>query len=731
MSKEKTGKGNKSIFNTIWMIIFIVLAVGSIIINNSSKLQLCLVDKVELQDYYMNFLWPALYGDINLLYTIIVVVCGIIYFGASNDVSVGLGDKSVIHIKNMSIVITAVTGGIYGAVGILCFKTVSIITVVIGLMIIFTVISVITNIIEYKHLSEDGSVLEVFVPVIKRFLVILIAMVISSMLLLKNLPREKKETDDYYDKLYDELVEVAFGHEVGVETNRALLKYVFVRMYGDSGREYDLEKLKEEYELGEGSWSNLWYFCHDSADIELASQQIDIYTEFYPYYETPMRAFDRDEILYKYYDISGKTSEERWNAVEDKLCDLQFFCVCVEEELNKKGLTLRQEGDSSEEKFENTVSESGYQTATKEDILVACESFAANVEPIDGSQIEPEYVDSLDISMELNMDKPWHQSTVTEKNGYVIDGYYMSVLTSEKTNQFAPMLSTDSIKTNEKYKVSLYFNLPTSCQVAENIDVNIDGVNAYYVKVDSDEYTRNRVKVSFLFTTSVHKNNSVDDIEIGYNHIRPWYTIYDATPVDINPICTIESMEWSVYDVKTGELKPYAEDTFSENNRCYVATIKIVPDADKIFDNVGSVKLINSYFGDIIVPEYDEKQHTYTAGSYPKAYYEKHLEDDQDYIMLYLPYYQAETKANNGDLYSLYSINTMEEENFIYVIEGSKVRLEESSNTGLEVEKYKVEKSDGTSVSSDEVNIFNDPERYSNEPSFIMPAYPIVVIGYY
>ncbi len=728
MSQEKTGKGKKSILNILWIVTFIVLAVGSITVNNQPNLQLCIADGVELQDYYMNFLWPALYRNINLLYAIIVTVCGLVYFKGITDVSTGLSEKSVIHIKNLSIVVTAITGGLYLAVGIVYFKSVSIVSVVLGLMILLTLVSLVANIIASIHLGKEESKLKIFSSVIKRFLVIFISIVISGMFLLTNLSDEKKETDDYYEKLYDELVEVAFGHEEGVETNRALLKYEFVRMYGDSGREYDLEQLKEEYanyKLGEGSWSNLWYFCHESIDIELASQQIDIYTKFYPYYEGPTMAFGRDEILYRYYDISG---EEKWNAVEDKLCDLQFFCVCVEEELNKKGLTLRQEGDSSEEKFENTVSESEYQTATKEDILAACESFATNVEPLDGSQIEPEYVDALDISMELNMDKPWRQSTVTEKNGYVIDGYYMSILTSEKTNQFTPMLATDSIKTNEKYKVKLYFNLPTSCQVAENIDVNIDGVNAYYVKVDSDEYTQNRVEVTFLFTTSVHKNNSVEAIEIGYNHIRPWYTIYDATPVDINPICTIESMEWSVYDVKTGELKPYAEDTFSENNRCYVATIKIVPDGDKIFDNVENVNLINSYFGDITVPEYDEKLHEYTAGSYPKAYYEKHLGDDQDYIMLYLPYYQVETKANNGDLYSLYSINTMEEEKYIYVIEGSKVKLVGDKASKQEIEEYKVEKPDGTNLSTQEVFILKDPERF-NRATFTMPAYPIKITG--
>ncbi len=729
MSKEKTGKGKKSIVNILWIVTFIVLAVGSITVNNQPNLQLCIADGAQLQDYYMNFLWPALYRNINLLYTIIVTVCGLVYFNGITDVSTGLSEKSVIYIKNLSIVVTAITGGLYLAVGVLYFKSVSIVSVVLGLMILLTLISLVANIIACMHLDKEESKLKNFSTVIRRFLVIFIAIVISGMFLLTNLSDEKKETDDYYEKLYDVLVEVAFGHEEGVETNRALLKYEFVRMYGNSGREYDLEQLKEEYanyKSGEGSWSNLWYFCHESIDIELSSQQIDIYTKFYPYFEGPTMAFGRDEILYRYYDISG---EEKWNAVEDKLCDLQFFCICVEEELNKKGLTLRQEGDSSEEKLENTVSESGYQTATKEDVLAACQSFATNVEPLDGSQIEPEYVDSLDISMELNMGKPWKQSTVTEKNGYVIDGYYMSILTNEKIYQYGYMLESDSIKTNEKYKVKLYFNLPTSCQVAENIDVNIDGVNAYYIRVDSDEYTQNRVEVTFLFTTSVHKNNSVDAIEIGYNHIRPGYTMYDAMPIDINPICTIESMEWSVYDVKTGELEPYAEDTFSENNHCYVAAIKIVPDGDKIFDNVGSVNLINDYFGDIIVPEYGEKLHAYSAGSYPKAYYEKHLEDDQDYIMLYLPYYQAETKGVNGKLFSLYGINTIEEENFIYVIEGSKVKLVEDRTTKREVESFEVKKSDGTTV-SDEVDVFDDPEYYS-KPAFIMPAYPVEITGYY
>lgn len=50
MSQEKTKKSRKSKLNILWAIIFIVLAVGSITINNSPKLQLCVTQRVEHTD---------------------------------------------------------------------------------------------------------------------------------------------------------------------------------------------------------------------------------------------------------------------------------------------------------------------------------------------------------------------------------------------------------------------------------------------------------------------------------------------------------------------------------------------------------------------------------------------------------------------------------------------------------------------------------------------------------
>lgn len=386
MSQEKTKKSIKSILNILWAIIFVVLAVGSITINNSPKLQLCLSDQVELQDYYMNFLWPALYKNINLLYAIIVVVCGLVYYNAATDISVGLSDRSAIHIKNISIAITAIAGGIYVAVGIFYFKRPSAVTVVIGLMIVLAVVSLVANMIECKGLDKEETITEVIKPVMKRLVVILVAIFVCSIWLLKPLPEMKKETDKYYYKIYNQLVRISFGHKEDVETNRALVKYEFVRRYSDSGREYDLEQLKVEYSnylSGEGSWSNLWYFCHDSMDIELKSQQIEDsnqigrYDDIYPYSEAPDYGYGGDNLLSEYYNIEDRDFEKQLTAVKDKVGDLEFFCTCVEKELNSRGLTLSQEGDSTMRYGKEALK---YRTATKEEVLAACDSFEANVE---------------------------------------------------------------------------------------------------------------------------------------------------------------------------------------------------------------------------------------------------------------------------------------------------------------------------------------------------------------
>lgn len=734
MSQEKPKKSIKSILNILWAIIFVVLAVGSIVINNSSKLQLCLVEQVELQDYYINFLWPGLCGKINLLYTITVAVCGLIYFNAATDISVGLSDRSVIHIKNMSILITAIMGGIYEAVGIFYFKKVSAVTVVMGLMIVLALVSIVANLIECRHLDKEESVLEVIKPVIVRLTVLIVAIAVCGVWLLKPLPEKKKETDGYYNAIYNKLVRISFGHMEGVETNRALVKYEFVRRYSDSGREYDLEQLKAEYNnylSGEGSWSNLWYFCHDSVAIELKSQQVGIYDGFYPYLDSPFYGYGGEDLLCEYYNIKERDPEKKMIAAKDKIGDMEFFGVCVEEELNSRWLTLSQEGDSSKRRFGEEASK--YRTATEEEVLAACDSFQNNIEYAEGSQAEIESADALDISMEFSMDKPWKQLTITEKHNYAIGSYYMEIY-NENRNKYQDMLETDCIEEDQEYKVTLYVKLPTHTEVAEHVDANIEGVNAYYVKVKNYNDEHNYIEVEYRFTTKAMEDTSVDSITVGYKHIRPGYHMYDVEPYDTNPICTIDSMEWSVYDVETGALEPYTEDIFLEENLCYVAAVKIIPDADVTFQEVENVNIFDDYFfeEEFSIPKYDEKIHKYSVGTYPKAYYEKHIDGEEEYIMLYLPYYQAETKGEDprGDVYSVYGIGTIEEEQYIYVIEGSKVKLEEKSAIGAEVERYEVKKSDGTTASEDEVKVYEDPEYY-HVPSFIMPAYPIEITGYY
>lgn len=736
MSQEKTKKSIKSILNIIWTIMFIVLAVGSITINNSPNLQICLAKGAELQDYYMNFLWPGLCGKVNIMYTIIVAVCGLVYFNAVTDISVGLSDRSVIHIKNISIVITAVTGGIYGAVGILYFKSVSAVTVVIGLMLVLAVVSLVANLIEYSRLDKEETVLAVMKPVAVRLVVFIVAIGVCGVWLLKPLPEMKKETDKYYNAVYKRLVGISFGHLEDVETNRALVKYEFVRRYSDSGREYDLEQLKAEYSnylSGEGSWSNLWYFCHDSVAIELDSQQIEIYKEFYPYHDGPTVAFKDESFIFEYFNIKGRSRDEKITALEDKLGDLEFFCVCVEEELNSKWLTLRQEGDSSGGGFEDQFSELDYNTATKDEIIAACDSFEANVESAGEGQVEVECADILDISMEINVGKPWQQSTVVEKHGYSIGGCYMERY-DDIRNKYVDVLDGDSIVEDVDYIVTLYVKLPTHTKVAEHVDASIEGVNAYYVKVKNYNDVHNYIEVEYRFTTKAMEDTSVDSITVGYKHIRPGYHMYDVEPYDTNPICTIDSMEWSVYDVERGALEPYTEDAFSEENLCYVAAVKIIPDVDVTFDELENVNIFDDYFfeEEFSVPEYDEKLHKYIAGTYPKAYYEKHIDGDEEYIMLYLPYYRAETKGEDprGDVYSVYGLGRVEKERYIYVIEGSKVKIEETSAIGAEVVRYEVKKIDGTIASTDEVNVFEDPDYY-HQPAFVMPAYPIEITGYY
>lgn len=300
-------------------------------------------------------------------------------------------------------------------------------------------------------------------------------------------------------------------------------------------------------------------------------------------------------------------------------------------------------------------------------------------------------------------------------------------------NKYVDVLDGDSIVEDADYIVTLYVKLPTHTKVAEHVDASIEGVNAYYINVKDYNDERNYIEVEFRFTTKAI-DTSVDSITVGYNHIRPDYHMYDVKPYDSNPICTIDSMEWSVYDVETGVLEPYTADTFAEENLCYVAAVKIISDADVTFKEVENVNIFDDYFfeEEFSVPEYDEKLHKYIAGTYPKAYYDKHIDGDEEYIMLYLPYYRAETKGEDprGDVYSVYGLGRVEKERYIYVIEGSKVKIEETSAIGAEVVRYEVKKIDGTIASTDEVNVFEDPDYY-HQPAFVMPAYPIEITGYY
>ncbi|MBQ8412056.1 MAG: hypothetical protein IJX12_00320 [Lachnospiraceae bacterium] len=733
MFKGKAKKETeKNMLDRVWIILFVVLVIGSLIYNIPS-LQWCLAKGVVGQDYYKNFLWPEMYGYVNLIYAIVSAVCGGVYWSAATDISIGVSHKSRIHIKNMCIVMTAITGGIYGTVGILYFKNVSLLTIVIGLVIILAVVSIVINVRAYNNLSKDRSLREIIKPVITRLAVIVIAMVGGIVCLGVFLPKIKKDVDIHYNNLCNRIVSIGFGHEVGVENNRGLVKYEFVRMYGDSGREYDLEQLKEEYAnflSGEGSWNNLWYFCHESADVELESQKINIYTGFYPYSES---LYDPKNVLADYYDIRGnKNSEERYDAIEEKLGDLNFFCICVEEELNKNGLTIYHEEFSGDD-LSNGIIETEYKSATKEELLAACQSFATNIEPVDGEKIEQEYADAIDVSLDFKFGMPWAQLQVSEKHGYMIRRCYVSEYDSIN-KKYVPLTGDDTVIDNSTYKVTLYIGLPSAGEVAEKINVSIDGVNVNDITVGQDKGissdVKNRVKIEFTFTAKVDETSSIGSLVVGYEHFRPGYFLGDAMPYDESELCAVDSLEWNVYDVEKGVLVPYEADSFTEENLCYVAVMKIVPCGKASFEEVENLNLYNFYFSDRLnVSEYDEDIHKYTAGSYPKAYFEKYL-GDEEYILLYLPYYQCETIGANGYLQSAYTINGYEYGDYIYVPEESRIRLDIKSEPTYESIRYEIRKNDGTEVTGDQVNIYED-RNYYDIPTLLMPAYPIEITGYY
>lgn len=701
-----------SIINTVWKLLFIVIILGAVIICDRLDSVRCIASLVEEQDYYVNFLWPRYYGYISAFLGVTIFIAALFYVECIMDVELKLDSREKLIIKNVTLTAICVVSTIYILINILFLKSFNVLMIILAVAIVFAIFCMAVNHREYKKQEHEETNLAMLWDLANfRVNVILVAVVCCAALCFAPLPKAVAEAKEQYEDINNERINYCFGHIQGFEVNRATVKLEFVNMYGTSGRDYDMELLEQEYtnyKTGKGSWSNLWLFCQDSLDIQLKSQILMGGFSNYPYFEDYWN-------MAEYY-VTDSDRVENFEKLYDRLNDMEYFAACVEAELNINGLTLREINDSYEFMEDGSYVDMEYETATPEQVVEACRSFAAKQEPLDGSQPMIDEVDVIDLSIDVGIGDKISDVSIVEGNGCVVDKVTWLDMELAGQGKYAVMSNDERVQDGKTYKLYVYVDVPLTKYISEDIVPTVEGVDAEEIAIDWEyEEKANQFKVDIKFVAAV--SNQVDYKSFG---IRLDYFTYDEQLTD----CKIEGNEnsyiideisWQTFDAQTGAVEDYSEATFSVDNKCYIANIKLIPSGGASFDDVEYL-----YYQDgVMIYEYDESQTKEPGvGVYPTAYFKRATEDGQECMWICLPYYQVYTTGVDGDV-----VNHFGDNNYVYVMEGGSVKFKDKPKLDYDLTKYQVTDLEGNAIAV--------PKARLDDENIKMQAQPIVITGYF
>ncbi len=708
-------KKKRNLKDIIWAIILVVLVIIMLISIPLYDGSICLAKLVEDKAYYVNHLWPKLYTHVNIFF-IIPLITAIFYHTESlMDLDDKVGAKEELAIKNTALGMISVLGVAYTLVCTCGLKLLNISVIAFAAVVVFALICIRKNHIEYKDTDEDVTIDDIWGGVGMRLNVWLGIVVVLSVILFNTMAKNAFLAREEYMNVSKAKVDLCFGHIQGFEDNLATVKVEFVNMYGNSDREYTLDQLEQEYtnfKTGKGSWSNLWYFCEESLEIELQTQSSLSELGNRLLYDVNINS------LWKYYFPEEKyereEKEQREKDGNDKFYDIHYFIVCVEDELNLKGLTLRQLNDSADlnEDLPNFL-ELEYESATKEQVVEACHSFAAKKEPVDGAAPLIEKVESIDLYINANPGMRISEMEITESKGLDIDriDWFYAV----GADSYSYINSETRYEHDEEYMISLYFKLPLAYDVADNLALSLEGVKYKSIEIDEKyDGELNEIKVDIKLEETGVEEQTFKGVQIGLESTEPGTDVVDCKGWDESRVCDSEYIGWRVYDIETGQATDYEAEEFSGDNLCYIATIKVTPEKGITFADVEVV-----YYGSkISIYEYDSTLHDYKAGEYPKPYFEKINEDGEEYILAYVPYFMAYTTGEYGDLWNQFNYT-----NYVYLPEGAGFGIYQRPNLGYDYVKNGVTDYHGNAI---------DVEKSSaTDITIYMPGEPIIVTGYF
>lgn len=704
--KRKLNK--KLIIDICWVVLFLAGFIVALFTDYHSGGLICFEKLIEKKDYFTNFLWPAMDDYVKGIMIVASVGSGLIY--SESIIDREFRKKTIIVVKNITLANVCLVDTIFVIVSLLCLKSVGWTTVFFGIVAIFAIISIVLNCREYKIVDcGEDTIEDIWKPAETRLNILLVTALFATAILINPFTNAISDAKEYYREINEERVHLCFGHNQENEYNRALVKVEFVNRYGESDRQYSMEQLEQEYtnfKKKSGSWSNLWQFCQDSIDIELKSQILDGSIDDRVLYDDYYRQ------LGGYYYPDKNVGAAYYDQIKDKLQDVIYYTVAVEDQLNMKGLTLRQVNDTvdlnEELPFYNDME---YETATKEQIIEACDAFAMHREPTDESKPDILYLDKLDFSLDVGLGKRFCDIEIIENNGYNISSIEWAQEVA--LDSYAFYGNDEELEPGKKYRVLITVDVPFTMDIAEEVKVSYDGMEEATVNIERYTVRDDAIVVELLFVAS--EANGLVCKGLGFNlcPIEPGDVVAECEAGDASRLCDGEYIGWLVYDVETGSAKEYTRETFSLDNKCYIAMVEITPDTSNDFSQVEEI-----HWGYREFKEYDEELHGYVAGEYPEAYYVKYLDEDEDRIVAYIPYFMVYGTGVDGDIWITYS-----DQNYAYLPSGAKVKFRDRPKTDYTAYEYKVTDFEGIEVDV-AGNIMED--KY-----FTMPKQPIILTGYF
>lgn len=512
------------IINTLWLLAVVVVAICLLKSAEGFGLR-CLSDAAEKKEYYMDFLWPAIYNKVSKTTLGLVGIALFIYVNVAMDFHIDMSGRGAAIIKNISFISTSVALTFYMLFTMLFMKGYSYGMIFFVVVIFMGIGFSIRNEIIYKRLkcerkkvdeeakegtdketdtSLDEDLEDIWKPVLKRLNIMLIGVLVCCFCFFTNF-KEKVEGARYLHHEFNaEIIKLGFGHDHGMERNRAIAKLQFVNLHNESGKQYSLDVLEEEYENylnGTGTWSTLWQFCRDSIDVELDVSDIDE-----KYIDMRSGVSDRSYTAEYYLGTEGayeqKTGGDYRVAIDETFGDVRCFVNMVELNLNAKGLTLHQSNDSRA--YDRQYSRDFwvvYDSASEEEVYTACEEVCNGViAPV--MAVEELHLEISNVGAGDKVD----DATLVTDNEYVDRTGAVSFYEVERshgTDYLGEKIWGEDVAFEEdkKYCARVTLDFPVYAEIdEEDLDITIDGIEeekiVYTVRKD---YASVWVTVDILF----------------------------------------------------------------------------------------------------------------------------------------------------------------------------------------------------------------------------------------